>query len=114
MESLGAIVRLERTGEMGCVERAQIGRMFAHEAGAGVFGAEDVVMAADVDAFVMSAKVTLPLRRRERQKGAGQIFEEEEEEGELRRAEERAESRAVGGRRGKAKQRIRSAHPPAR
>ena len=51
---------------MGCVERAQIGRMFAYEA-TEVIGAEDVVMAADVDAFVMSAKVTLPLRRRERQ-----------------------------------------------
>ena len=66
MESLGATVRLERAGEMGCVERAQIGRMFAYEA-AEVIGAEDVVMAADVDAFVMSPKITLPLRRRERQ-----------------------------------------------
>ena len=66
MESLGATVKLERAGEMGCVERAQIGRMFAYE-DTEVVGAEDVVMAADVDAFVMSAKVTLPLRRRERQ-----------------------------------------------
>ena len=47
-------------------------------------------------------------RGRERQKGAGQIFEEEEEGEPRRRAEERAEETG-----GKAKQRIRSAHPPA-
>ena len=61
LESLGATVQLARAGEMGCVERAQIGRMFAYEAPE--VGEDDIVMAADVDAFVMSEKVTLPLRR---------------------------------------------------
>ena len=46
---------------MECVVRAQISRMFAYEAPE--VGQDDVVMAADVDAFVMSEKVTLPLRR---------------------------------------------------
>ena len=54
-------MQLARAGDVGCVERAQIGRMFAYEAPE--VGEDDVVMAADVDAFVMSEKVTLPLRR---------------------------------------------------
>ena len=61
LESLGATVKLVRAGDMECVVRAQIGRMFAYEAAE--VGEDDVVMAADVDAFVTSDKVTLPLRR---------------------------------------------------
>ena len=58
---MGASVKLVRAGGMECVVRAQISRMFAYEAPE--VGQDDVVMAADVDAFVMSEKVTLPLRR---------------------------------------------------
>ena len=59
LESLGGggavVVKLVRAGGMDCVERAQIGRMFAYEAPEVADG--DVVMAADVDAFIMSKKV---------------------------------------------------------
>ena len=60
LESLGdgggaVVVKLVRAGDMDCVERAQIGRMFAYEAPEVADG--DVVMAADVDAFIMSKKV---------------------------------------------------------
>ncbi len=64
MEGYGAVVKLVPAGDMECVVKTQIIRMFAYELAE--VADDDIVMAADVDAFIMTPKITAPLRLRSR------------------------------------------------
>ena len=62
LTGLGAEVRLHRATELSCVLTAQLIRLLAFQQ-TDIIGPADVVITADVDAFITGAEILRPLQR---------------------------------------------------